>query len=232
MITVAAGTALLAACGGSDAGNDALPPGAPGSTSAATPSATASPGAAVLSSYLGFWDAVVAANKAADPGAPDLAAVAADPELSRVRAAVSRNKIQMLSLRGEVGHTPKQAAVSGTTATLEDCYDISGWNPVSLSTGKPVEAIDVSGTGRYRARYTLRRSGAGWLVEGATSGCTHTYTRASARYDGNVTRNWVVHYEQGGNPIDIPGAPVTLVADTPWALAVAEAQVLTGTGGR
>lgn len=68
-------------------------------------------------------------------------------------------------------------------------------------------------------------------AEGATSACTHTYTRASARYDGNVTRNWAVHYEQGGAPVDIPGAPENLAADTPWALAVAEAQVLTG-GGR
>ena len=43
-----------------------------------------------------------------------------------------------------------------------------------------------------------------------------------------MTRPWEVHYEQGGNPIDIPGAPVTLTADTAWALSVAEAQVLTG----
>ncbi|HST65723.1 MAG TPA: hypothetical protein VLM05_11095 [Mycobacteriales bacterium] len=63
---------------------------------------------------------------------------------------------------------------------------------------------------------------------GATSDCTHTYTRASARYDGTVARNWVVHYEQGGAPITIPGAPVALNANTAWALAVAEAQVLTG----
>jgi hypothetical protein len=68
-------------------------------------------------------------------------------------------------------------------------------------------------------------------AEGATSDCIHIYTRSSARYDGNVTRNWVVHYEQGGAPINIPGAPAALDADTPWALAVAEAQVLTG-GGR
>jgi hypothetical protein len=41
-----------------------------------------------------------------------------------------------------------------------------------------------------------------------------------------------VHYEQGGNPIDIPGAPDTLTASTGWALAVAEAQVLTGSTPR
>jgi hypothetical protein len=61
-----------------------------------------------------------------------------------------------------------------------------------------------------------------------SAACTHTYTRASAGYNGTVTRNWVVHYEQGGAAIDIPGAPVALTADTGWVLAVAEAQVLTG----
>jgi hypothetical protein len=61
-----------------------------------------------------------------------------------------------------------------------------------------------------------------------SAACTHTYTRASARYDGTVTRTWVVHYEQGGNVINIPGAPVALTANTAWALSVAEAQILTG----
>lgn len=65
-------------------------------------------------------------------------------------------------------------------------------------------------------------------AEGGTSDCTHTYRRASARYDGNVRRTWAVHYEQGGAAIDIPGAPAALTADTGWALAVAEAQVVTG----
>ena len=76
---------------------------------------------------------------------------------------------------------------------------------------------------------TVTCDGAGQAyAEGASSACTHTYTRASARYDGTVTRHWVVHYERGGAAIDIPGAPAALDADTGWALAVAEAQVLTG----
>ncbi|HEV7654802.1 MAG TPA: hypothetical protein VGP36_08720 [Mycobacteriales bacterium] len=70
-------------------------------------------------------------------------------------------------------------------------------------------------------------------AEGRAPTCTHTYTKASPQYDGNVTRIWAVHYENGGAPIDIPGAPDTLTADTPWTLAVAEAQVLSGqTPGR
>jgi hypothetical protein len=175
VITVAAAAVSLAACGGSDDSGAALPPGPAPASSSAAPSASASaaPAATVLSAYLGFWDALIAANKAADPASPGLAAVAADPELGRVRATVSRNKIQKLSLRGEVAHRPKPATVSGTTATIEDCYDISGWNPVSLTTGKPIEVTDASGTGRYRARYTLRRSGPGWLVvdQKALGGC-------------------------------------------------------------
>jgi hypothetical protein len=161
----------LAACGGGADGPTELPAGPPAaSTSAATPATEAAAGEdPLLASYLRFWDAVVAANRAADPGLVALRTVAADPELSRVRDTVSRNKIQKLSLRGEVGHAPRPAAVTGTTATLEDCYDISRWTPVRLDTGTPLDAADESGTGRYRARYTLRRSGAGWLVVNHTA---------------------------------------------------------------
>jgi hypothetical protein len=76
---------------------------------------------------------------------------------------------------------------------------------------------------------SLSCTGAGTPYGSAgSSDCTHTYTRSSARYAGTVTRTWAVHYEQGGTPIDIPGAPDTLTAGTGWALTVAEAQVLTG----
>ena len=165
----------VVACGGGGDGPSELPAGP---AEASTPAATASTGAVqgddpVLASYLRFWDAVVAANRAADPSLVGLRTAAADPELSRVRATVSRNKVQKLSLRGEVAHAPRPATVSGTTATIEDCYDISAWNPVRLDTGQPIDVTEESGTGRYRARYTLRRSGAGWLVVNHTAlgGC-------------------------------------------------------------
>jgi hypothetical protein len=165
----------VAACAGTDAGTSELPPGPPTTAPARTGADSGPPAGQdpVLASYLRFWDAVIAANRAADPALPRLATVAAEPELTRVRYTVSRNKIQKLSLRGEVGHSPRPATVSGSTATVEDCYDISHWNPVNLSTGKPVEVTEESGTGRYRARYTLRRSGAGWLVvdQEALGGC-------------------------------------------------------------
>lgn len=169
VLGVVACVAALAACG-QDAGSTALPPPPSGSaavTAAPTTAAASStlpPEQQVLAGYQRFWDAVVAAHKASDPAAPALAAAAADPELGRVRAAVSRNRIQKLSLRGEVAHDPTPAPVRGSTATVEDCYDISEWNPVNLTTGERVDAVESGGTGRYRARYTLRRTGSGWVV--------------------------------------------------------------------
>ena len=156
---------IMAACGGGG-GSTELPagPAAASAPSAASSTVEASRDDPALAAYLRFWDAVVAANQAADPSLAALRTAAADPELSRVRETVSRNKVQELSLRGSVGHAPQPAKVTGTTATIEDCYDISAWNPVRLDTGQPVEATDESGTGRYRARYTLRRTGSRWLV--------------------------------------------------------------------
>ena len=161
----------LTACGGGGGGPTELPAGpAAGSTPASTPSTeAASTDDPVLGSYLRYWDAVVAANRTADPGLAALRTAAAEPELSRVKASVARNKVQKLSLRGEVGHAPGPTKVTGTTATLEDCYDISRWNPVRLDTGEPVDAVDESGSGRYRARYTLRRKSTGWLVVNHTA---------------------------------------------------------------
>ncbi len=168
-------TLPLAACGGGGGGPSELPAGpAAGTASPPPPSTGATPGQdPVLASYLRFWDAVVAANRTADPSLTALRTVAAEPELSRVRSSVSRNKVQKLSLRGEVGHSPRPATVAGTTATIEDCYDISRWNPVRLDTGTPVAAVDESGSGRYRARYALRRSAGRWLVVNHTAlgGC-------------------------------------------------------------
>jgi len=75
---------------------------------------------------------------------------------------------------------------------------------------------------------SLTCQGGGTPYGSPGAGCTHTYRRAAARYDGTVTRTWAVHYEVNGATVDIPGAPATLTAATAWALGVAEAQVVTG----
>ena len=90
-----------------------------------------------------------------------------------------------------------------------------------------------SGRGRGAGRHHLehRRRRLGHLCRRRRAGCGGVHAHVHPRV-GTLRRQrdrtWRVHYEQGGNPIGIPGAPVTLTADTAWALSVAEAQVLTG----
>jgi hypothetical protein len=164
---------VLAGCGG---GSDpsALPDGpAPAATTPAPTARATAVGDPVTTAYLAYWDAVVAAHRGSDPRAPGLARVAADPELTRVRGAVDRNRVQQVSVRGEVTHRPARPAVSGGTATLDDCFDVTGWTPVDVRTGDPIEAVEAGGTGRYKVRWTLRGSGGDWKVvdQKALGGC-------------------------------------------------------------
>jgi hypothetical protein len=158
--------AAVAACTGGSAPTS-LPSDsgtAPTATPPSTTTATGTPGEQVLAAYLRYWDALLVAHERADPRSAGLATVAVDPELSRIRDTIDRNRIQQISLRGEVSHDPAVRQVAGGSATVEDCYDISGWNPVNLKTGAAIDVTEEGGTGRYRARYTLRRSGTSWLV--------------------------------------------------------------------
>lgn len=130
---------------------------------------------------------------------------------------------------GAVRHSPEVRGIVGldtwfwlAPATFGELQGSSAEGLVAVA--EPDGTTWATGDGA-----TVRCAGAGVpYAEGGSSDCTHTYRRSSPQYDGTVTRNWVVHYEQGGATIDIPGAPATLTADTPWALAVAEAQVVTG----
>jgi hypothetical protein len=173
---VPAGVAVmlaLAACGGSGATDADLPAGPAAPTSAAPSVTPVSADDQVLAAYRTFWDAVIAAHKASNPQLPALSAAAAGPELGKVRKAVALNRQQQLSLRGTVGHGPQTVRVAGAGATVEDCYDISAWDPVDVRTGDAIDVSDSGGTGRYHARYTLERSGAGWIVtdDAALGGC-------------------------------------------------------------
>jgi hypothetical protein len=151
---------LLSGCGGSSSSE--LPRDQAGSPSPAA----AGPGTdgPVLTAYLAYWDAVIHAHRTANPADPGLARLAAGRELAKVRAAVARNRIQRVSIRGTVTHRPAVASVTGASAVVEDCYDISGWDPVDMRTGKPIDAVEAGGTGRYRGRFGLQSGAGGWRV--------------------------------------------------------------------
>jgi hypothetical protein len=159
---------LLAGCG---SGAPApLPGDAGGPTGSPSPGASPSePGSPVLAGYLAYWDAVVHAHRTTNPADPELAQHAAGAELTKVRGVVARNRQQRISIRGEVSHQPTLVSVTGAAAVVEDCYDVSGWDPVDVRTGKAVDAVDAGGTGRYRGRFELRRGAGGWSVVRSTT---------------------------------------------------------------
>jgi hypothetical protein len=162
--------ALAGCAGGSTASS--LPDGTGGTTGAPSPSA-ASPdgGGPVLTAYLAYWNAVLHAHQTTNPADPELARHAAGAELTKVRRAVALNRQQQISIRGTVTHQPRVASVTRTAAVVEDCYDVSGWDPVDRRTGKPIEAVDAGGTGRYKGRFGLRPGAGGWyVVSSATQG--------------------------------------------------------------
>lgn len=180
VLSIGACLTVLAACSSQDEESTALPPPPAGSTALTAPATTpaASPTASaedqVLTGYQRFWDAVVAAHEASDPQLPALAKAAGEPELARIRTVVALNRQQKISLRGPVTTSPTVTEVTGTAATVEDCYDISKWDPVDVRTGAAIDVTEADGgSGRYKARYTLRRSAGSWIVadEVSLGGC-------------------------------------------------------------
>jgi hypothetical protein len=163
---------LLAGCGGS--APIAGLPGSDGSTGPAPSSAAPSSGGVqdqVLAGYLAYWDAVIHAHRTANAADPELARHAAGAELTKVRGVVARNRVQSISIRGSVSHQPTVTAAAGTSAVVQDCYDVSGWDPVDIRTGKPIAAVEEGGTGRYKGRFSLHRATGTWyVVNSATLG--------------------------------------------------------------
>ena len=126
---------------------------------------------------------------------------------------------------GQVGHSPGPRGLVQLPTWLWLQPGSFTVEPGSSAEGLQAIAVPAGSTWDTGDGATLNCPGGGTPDSPA---CSHTYTRASERYDGNVRRTWTVRYEQGGAVIAIPGAPGTLVADTPWFLQVAEAQVVTG----
>jgi hypothetical protein len=170
---LAALAALLAGCGGGgDPAAAPLPDGGGASqVGSPGPTVTSSADDPVLAGYLAYWDAVLHAHRVANPADPALRQHAAGAELTKVRNAVARNRQQQISVRGTVTHKPTVTSVSAASAVVDDCYDVSAWNPVDVRNGQPIEAVDAGGTGRYRGRFGLRFGAGGWVVvSSSTSG--------------------------------------------------------------
>lgn len=129
---------------------------------------------------------------------------------------------------GQVRHSPEARGIVGLPTWLwlapASFGELTGSSAEGLvAVAEPAGTEWTTGDGG-----SVSCAGPGTPYGAAGPACTHTYRAAAARYDGSVTRRWQVRYEQGGTPVDIPGAPAELTAATGWALGVAEAQVVTG----
>ena len=160
----AAGSLLLAACGGS---TDASHPSssAPRTTGTSTISAVSTPhggrAAAVLAAYRASSAAFAQALATANPADPALATTMVDPQLQSVKANLLADQRQGIVGRGTVTLHPKVVAISGSTATVVDCvYSTS--ELVYEATGKPVPPVTPPENDGIRA--TLDLTGGSWKL--------------------------------------------------------------------
>lgn len=94
--------------------------------------------AQVLAVYDGYQRAQLAALLTGDDEAVALAAFTAEPLLSQTRNSIRQMREAGVIGRGEQRWSPRVVELRRTSATIEDCADISGWTVVSVRTGDRV----------------------------------------------------------------------------------------------
>ncbi len=123
----------------------------PGTTSSASASATSSTQTdsraaaeqAVLSSYRAFWDDVVEAGRRADWQSPRLAQHAAGQALQEVRDHYKALRAAGMVDLGAVELHPKVVDLGASTATVNDCVDVSRFLRHDAKTLEPRETPDL-----------------------------------------------------------------------------------------
>lgn len=170
-LAVVAGLCIAAAASGCRSN----PPAAP---SAPTPTAVSSPSptvdareqqetAGVLAAYNGFREAYITAAATSDFNDKTLPSYIADPLLAEVRFALRQTNGQGIVYKGRPTWSAKVPQLNVTTrpytATIEDCFDATGWDAVYKTTGKP--AAVTGQAKRYLATSTATLYDNGrWLI--------------------------------------------------------------------
>jgi hypothetical protein len=134
-----------------------------------------------------------------------------------------------------VKHSPDSDAF----ARMDTWFWLAGGAALGRLTGSSAEGLvavaEPAGTswdpGDRTGTFACVGSGTEWAPgKDPTNACRHTYLEGSDEdgYQGAVTRRWAVHYENGGAPVAITGAPGTLQVTTTFDLLVLENQVVVG----
>ncbi len=131
----------LTGCSGNGVKVQSLPtPTASVTSPAATPTATGlAEEQQILAQYSAFFAALTPASKATPAGRLEmLRLVATDPSLTRTLGGIAAAAAAGEMLYGRDVLRPEVISVVGTTATLRDCQDTSGFGRVKVATGKRV----------------------------------------------------------------------------------------------
>ncbi|MFE2057009.1 hypothetical protein ACFQ6U_16940 [Streptomyces sp. NPDC056465] len=162
----------VAGCGG-DTEDGKAPAGAPAVVSPAAPTAgkpPKDPADAVREVYRAMWSERMKALQVASAEGTDLERYVAPGVLRAFERELARLKKDGMVVRGRVGHEPEVAVldtgegVRGSRATVEDCLDLSKWQPLDITTGWPLP-LPGDQPVRHRATAELQRGDGGrWTV--------------------------------------------------------------------
>lgn len=115
---------------------------------------------AVFEAYLAYWEANIEATNRADPAYQPFLDLTTGEQRDRVVAILERMRDDGARTTGAMRIVPTVVAVSGPTATVQDCYD-----------GRDTYDVDENGTeipdtkgDLVPAVFTLIQSGSGWVV--------------------------------------------------------------------
>lgn len=141
--TILAAAALVAASGCTGDGEDSPAAGVTsGSPSPTQDGEEVQARDGALAAYAGFREAQVAASTEPDPGGGELAQYTADPLLSQLKFDLTQKRDQGLVTTGRPAWNPEATSVNVSTrpftATIEDCFDATGWDTINKATGESV----------------------------------------------------------------------------------------------
>ncbi|MFC8225376.1 hypothetical protein [Streptomyces sp. NPDC057287] len=123
---------------------------------------------AVREAYGAMWSERVKAFRVASADGTDLERYVAPVVLSVFEEELARLKKDGMVIRGDLGHEPEvslaDAGAGPPRATVEDCVDLSKWQPLDITTGWPLP-LPGDQPLRHAATATLERGDGGrWTV--------------------------------------------------------------------
>ncbi|MEV3933711.1 hypothetical protein [Streptomyces sp. NPDC049944] len=132
------------------------------------PVSAGDPAAEALEVYAAMWAERVKAFQVASAEDTELERYVASGVLSVFEKELARLKKDGMVIRGALGHEPeatlRDAEAGPPKATVNDCVDLSKWQPLDITTGWPIP-LPGNQPVRHEATATLERTDSGrWIV--------------------------------------------------------------------